>query len=310
MAFRISKEFKIGLFGVIALVILYQGFYYLKGKDFFKDTRTYYAIYENIDGLTVSNSVFIKGFAVGRVSDIIFQQDKGRMVVELTINGEVILSDSTIAFLKSESFLGGKAIYLDVPEKITRPVSDGDTLLSSFSLGLIESMTKQTAPVAATVEEMLGKLSSIIDSLQLTEVVIRETFSSYNSMAKKIGGVIDENGDSLNIAINNIKNITGKLREASGQLDPLLAGANAVVDSLQAANIAQTLAGISRAVNSLNHVLQKLDSGEGTMGMLFKDDSLYLNLNRSAADLDKLLIDLREHPGRYVHVSVFGKKDK
>jgi phospholipid/cholesterol/gamma-HCH transport system substrate-binding protein len=310
MAIKISKEFKIGLFGVTAIAILYLGFNYLKGEDFFKNTKKYYAVYENIDGLTVSNSVFIKGLSVGRVSNIAYQQDKGKITVEIDIDGSLILGDSTVAFLINSSFLGGKAIDLRIPEKIGAQVKEGDTLISSLALGMIESLTQKTLPVADDLGALIRRFNTIMESFQKTEIVIRETVIEIKKTVMQTGSAISENRESLKISLSNIEKVSQNLDQATRKLNPILSDASAVMDSIRASNLKQTLDKMEAAVTNLNAVLQQLNEGKGTAGKLMKDDSLYVNLNRSAADLDKLLVDLKENPRRYVHVSVFGKSDK
>ncbi len=310
MAFRISKEFKIGLFGIITVAILYLGFNYLKGEDFFKNTKKYYAVYQNIDGLTVSNSVFVKGLTVGRVSDITYQQKKGRIVVELDVNGDLMIDDSTVAYLRSESFLGGKAIELRIPEKITNTLHAGDTLKSALAMGMLESITQKTLPVAEDVGALIRKFSAILDSFKITESYIKVTVLELNRTLKSTRGTIEDNRANLKNSISNINQLTQNLKVASASLKPVMDNANDLLDSLQAAHLSETIASIHDAVQQLNITLQNLNEGQGTAGKLFKDDSLYMHLNHSAADLDSLLIDLRAHPKRYVHFSVFGKKDK
>ncbi len=310
MAFKFSKEFKIGLFGVIALTILYLGFNYLKGEDFFKNTKNYYAVYDNIDGLGVSNSVLVKGLAVGRVSNIFFQQKTGKMIVEMDIKGDLVLGDSTVAYLRSQSLLGGKAIELRLPEKIEKPHHNGDTLKSALAMGMLESITQKTLPVTEDVGTLIRKVSSLLDSFRLTEIHIRTTVEDINKTVNVTRETLSENRESLKSSLDNIEAITRNLKESSAQLKPILSKTDAVMDSLQSADLAETIAKIHDAVEQLNTALRDLNEGRGTAGKLFKDDSLYVHLNNSAADLDKLLIDLRAHPKRYVHFSVFGKKDK
>ncbi len=310
MAFKISKEFKIGLFGVISITILYLGFYYLKGEDFFNNTKKYFAIYNNIDGLTVSNSVMVKGLAVGRVSNITYSQKTGEMVVEMDIKGDLILGDSTVAYLRSQSLLGGKVIELRLPEKIENPHHNGDTLKSASAMGMLESITQKTLPVTEDVGTLVRKVSALLDSFKLTEIHIRMAVEDINKTVNVTRETLSENRQNLKNALDNIDAITRNLRQSSAQLEPILSKTDAVMDSLQSADLAETITGIHDAVEKLNIALQNLNEGQGTAGKLLKDDSLYVHLNNSTADLDKLLIDLREHPKRYVHFSLFGKKEK
>jgi len=160
---KISKEFKIGLFGIICIALLYLGFNYLKGKDFFTNSNKYYAIYENIDGLTISNSIYINGLAVGRVSDITFlQTEENLILVEVDIQKNIVLDESTVAVLISEGFLGGKAIKLEIPEDIKNPLKSGDTLKSTLDVGILESITQRTLPVADDLGTTIKRVNSIL----------------------------------------------------------------------------------------------------------------------------------------------------
>ena len=146
---KVTKEFKIGLFSIISITLLYLGFNYLKGKDFFSSQSNYYAIYSNIDGLTVSNSVYINGLAVGRVSEVIFlQKSDNQILVKLDVSSNIVLDKSTKAVLISEGFLGGKAIKLDIPMEIKEPLVSWDTLKSALDMDIIESLTKKALPMA------------------------------------------------------------------------------------------------------------------------------------------------------------------
>lgn len=307
---KISKEFKIGLFAIISITLLYLGFNFLKGIDFFSTNKKYYTIYDNIDGLQLSNSVIINGLVVGRVSDIVFQQQKNYIVVELDIKGDILLDDSTKAYLTSEGLLGGKAIELYLPKQLGNPLDDGDTILSDVALGLVESLTEQTLPVTEDIGVLLKKFSTTLDNFHETEILLRESIKKLNSNLDQTYLLIHENRNVLNATLENVKGLTANLETASENLDPLLVNANSLVDSLRQLEIDKTLANLNTVAENLNSILGNLKEGEGTLGKMFYNDSLYVNLNKTAEDLDKLMIDMRENPRRYVHFSVFGKKDK
>lgn len=308
---HITKEFKIGIFSVIAITLLYLGFNFLKGIDFLATTHKYYVVYDNIGGLQVSNSVIIKGFAVGRVSNITYDQGSGnRIIVELDINGEIILDDSTIAILVSEGFLGGKAIELRIPEIINNPVQDGDTLKSEIALGLFESITEQTGPVADDIGILIRRLSSEIENFHETELILRETIIKVNANLDQTYLMIKENRENFKITLENINSLTQNLSDAATELKPLLVNTNIFVDSLNTLNLSDAVESMSGTMDELHALVANLNNGQGSMGKLLKDDSLYYYLTKTAADLDSLFVDLQEHPKRYVHFSVFGKKDK
>jgi len=308
---RISKEFKIGLFSIITIALLYLGFNFLKGIDFFSTTNSYYALYKNIDGLQVSNSVIINGLAVGRVSSISFLQNKeNNILVEMDIEGSIVLDDSTKAILISEGFLGGKAIELRLPDSISNPLNDGDTLISDTAMGLIESLTEQTLPVADDAGALIRKTNSVLDSLMLSEQMIRKMISKVNNTLDATYRTIEGNRITLSNSLNNIEILTSELNNSAKSLTGVLDKTDIFVDSLNQLELSKTLDHFASTSENLNAVLTGLKQGEGSLGKFLVDDSLYNNLTRSAEDLDKLLIDLRENPKRYVHISVFGKKDK
>jgi len=308
---HLSKEFKIGLLSVISITLLYIGFNFLKGIDFLASTNKYYTVYENIGGLQVSNSVIIKGFSVGRVSNITYDQNRGnKIIVELDINGSIVLDDSTVAVLESEGFLGGKAIELKMPAVITNPLKGGDTLRSEIALGIFESLTEQTGPVADDIGALIRQLNIELENFHETELLLRETINKINSNLDQTYLMIKENRENFKITMENLNGLTLNLKDASSELKPLLLDADVFLDSLNNLELSSTLESISNSMDNLNLLLKNLNEGEGSMGKLLHDDSLYHYLTKTAADLDSLFIDLRENPNRYVQVSVFGKKDK
>lgn len=308
---QISKEFKIGLFSILTIALLYIGFNFLKGIDFFSRTNHYYAMYHNINGLQVSNSVIINGLVVGRVSSISFlQNNENKILVELDIDGDIVLDDSTKAFLISEGFLGGKAIELRLPRNITRPLEDGDTLKSDVAMGLIESLTEQTLPVADDVGALIRKTNSMLDSLMLTEQLIRQMIATLNSTLDATHKIIEGNRVVISNSLSNIETLTKQLNQSAESLNGVLSKTDIFVDSLNQMELSSAIDNLAETSKNLNAMLLGLEEGKGSIGKLLKDDSLYNNLTKSAADLDKLFVDLRENPKRYVHFSLFGKKDK
>ena len=308
---QISKEFKIGLFSIITIALLYVGFNFLKGIDFFSTSSRYYTIYKNIDGLQISNSVIINGLVVGRVSNIYFLQEyENNILVELDIEDDIVLDDSTRAFLISEGFLGGKAIELRLPDTIRNPLADGDTLKSEIAMGLFESLTEQTLPVAEDAGALVRKTNSMLDSLMLTEQLIRKAIAQVNSTLLATHQIVEGNRMTISNSMNNIESLTKQLNQSANSLNGVLAKTDVFVDSLNQLELSRVIENLTETSKNLNGMLTGIQEGDGTLGKFLKDDSLYSNLNKSAEDLDKLLVDLRENPKRYVHFSLFGRKDK
>jgi phospholipid/cholesterol/gamma-HCH transport system substrate-binding protein len=160
---KLSKEFKVGLFMVVALALLYFGFNFLKGIDFFSTTNKYYAIYQNVDKLTESNQIFLNGYAVGRVSNIEIQQSRDRVIVELDIDSDIVLTDSSIAMLNGE-ILGGRFIQLDVRTG-GKKLDPKDTMRSEVAKGIMDFITQNAQPVASSLTTTLKKVNELLENL-------------------------------------------------------------------------------------------------------------------------------------------------
>jgi len=308
---KISKEFKIGLFSLISITLLYLGFNYLKGKDFFSSANKYYAIYTNIDGLTISNSIYINGLTVGRVSNITFlQSQENQILVEIEIQEDVILDENTIAGLISEGFLGGEAIKLEIPQGVKTPLEVGDTLKSVLDLGLLGSITEKALPVADDLGSTITMLNKILENFQGTELELKESITELRKTIIAYRMLATKNQEEFNSIMSSLSATAINLDSATAEMKPLLSNANTFMDSLNALRINEVMLTAQSAMQNLDTLLANLNNGEGTAGKLLHDDSLYYYLTRTSEDLDKLLIDLKENPSRYVQVSVFGKKDK
>ncbi|MEJ2005364.1 MAG: MlaD family protein, partial [Cyclobacteriaceae bacterium] len=220
---RISKEFKVGLFMVIGITILYFGFHYLKGIDFFQRNMKYYAIYDNINGLNVSNPIFINGFAVGRVSKISLIQESDEVLVELDIKGDVILGDSATATLNSD-FLGNKSILISIGD-ISRPLEDSDTLIAVLDKGIAEMLAESAQPVANNLEATIKKINAILDNLSGNSGKINQIIERIERTTVLLNATISETKQNLN-------RVTGTFEQVGGTLETTLQKAQPTLDNL------------------------------------------------------------------------------
>jgi phospholipid/cholesterol/gamma-HCH transport system substrate-binding protein len=308
---KISKEFKVGVLAVVSMVILYFGFNFLKGIDLFKDTKIYYALYENIDGLTESNPVVINGLSVGRVSYIDILQERGNLVaVEVSIDSKLKLSEGTIARLVNTDFLGSKAIELMLRDSVTVYYEDGDTLRSEVDKGITEFLKQSAGPVADNIGTTISRINVILESFSGNSDKINGTLANLESVTGNLSTNLPYMENKLYVLLDNLAKSSQDLSATLTDLKPVLANATQFTDSLKNLELAVTLGKFELLLDNLNVSIENMKEGQGTMGKLMHDDSLYINLNNTARDLDKLLVDLQENPGRYVQISMFGKKDK
>lgn len=287
---------------VVTITLLYFGFNFLKGIDFFSTSNKYFVIYQNVDKLTESNQVFLNGYAIGRVSDIQIEQRKNRVVVELDINSDIILTDSSTALLNGE-LLGGRFIQLNVKPG-GNELKANDTLRSDVAKGVMDF----AEPVATNLQTTLKNLNIILENLagnskrldtmfirlQSTPALLNSTIRTANSTIGGLGTTFDSVGQNLNGTLD--------------QLKPTLANFKTVSDSLKVMQINGTLMKAQESLTKLNQTLTRLNSGDNTVSKLMTDDSLYVNLNRLLLSIDSLAKHFNQNPKHFM--APLGKSQK
>lgn len=307
---KISQEAKVGLFAVIVLTMFYFGFEFLKGSDFFSSTRKYQVTYDNIDGLTPSNPVRINGLSVGQVKSIeILQDQANKLLVTLELRKDIRVTQGTKAILGDDGLLGGKVIQLTINPGA--PVlEDGGTLVATKESGLSALIREKTLPVLNNVDSLTFQLNRVVAQFDQTGVMLNQTLKSANATVGTLGLTVSENRAALQATLANVNHLASSLVETEKQLKPILAKADTFADSLQGLQLKQTLATVNKTVGNLQQILGDISKGRGSIGKLASDEAFYSNVNKTTVSLEKLLTDFREHPKRYVHFSLFGRKDK
>lgn len=302
-----SKEFKVGLIALVTGVLLYYGFNFLKGIDFFSPTHKYYAVYDNVDGLNKSNPVIINGLTVGRVSRIRLLQNQGNLIlVELDIDETITLGDSTVASLMNTDFLGSKGIVLTVGP-LNNPIQPGDTLTSYVDKGLNEILAS-AEPVASNLNTTITRVNEILIGLKGSGEKINATIEEVRKTTVSVNEIISENQAELAVIMTRTAILIQTLNSKLDKIDPILVKTGGVLDSLSNLEINQTLASIRGAVDNLNVMINEIKSEEGTLGKLISDDSLYNNINQTMTDLDKLILHMDQYPKHFF--SPLGKSHK
>ncbi|GAB3505718.1 MlaD family protein [Spirosoma knui] len=307
---KVSQEVKVGLLAVITLLMFYFGFNFLKGSDFFSSSTKYQVVYDNIDGLTASNPVRINGLAVGRVKTIEILQNQGnKLLVTLDLDKKIIVTRGSRAVLADDGLLGGKVILLTIKPGAPQ-LEDGGMLVAAKESGLSALIREKTLPVLNNVDSLTYQLNRVVAQFDQTGVMLNQTLRSANQGVRTLDLTIEENRAGLKATLANVSRLSASLVETEQQLKPILAKADTFADSLQGLQLKQTLATVNKTVDNLQRILADVNSGKGSLGKLTSDEQLYSNVNATTASLEKLLTDLRENPKRYVHFSLFGKKDK
>ncbi len=287
---------------VVSLVLLYLGFNYLKGIDFFASTKKYYAVYNNVDKLMPSNLVYINGYSVGRVSNIQFLQQKNRVVVEMEINSDITLGDSTVALLNGD-ILGTKFIQLNVGS-IANPLKPKDTVRSDVARGIADFLTEPVADLQTT----LRKLNKILDNLGSNSEQLDEIFNDFKSTPKLLNRTLANTNSKIDTLVGNLSSVTRNVNSALAELKPTLTNFKTFSDSLKSVELNATLTKAQQALTKMNETLARLSKGDNTMSKLMMEDTLYVNLNKLLLSLDTLATHFNENPKHFM--SPLGKSKK
>lgn len=305
-----SKEIKVGLLAVVSLVVLYFGFHFLKGSDIFSRSNNYFVEYDNVDGLTSSNPVLLNGYPVGRVLQIDLLPEKNNVLkVTLDIKKDLALPEGTKAVLVDGGVLGGKAIRLAMGNSTTMLPDESD-LIPAKELGLMALLQNQASPVLSHADSLMRNLAIVSEGFTETGVTLNKVLANFDQTGNSLNGILSENRTKIAGLMENMNKLSASLVETEKGLKPLLANANTLVDSLRAIELGNTVAKAHQTIGDLQSLLAGIKAGDGTAGKLLTDDVLYNNLNYTMVSLNQLLANFREHPKRYINVSVFGKKDR
>jgi phospholipid/cholesterol/gamma-HCH transport system substrate-binding protein len=311
---KIRTEIKIGLIVLITLAFIVWGINYLKGRNVLKRSDVYYAVYNDIAGLKMSASVILSGYKVGMINDIAFMnKNLDKVIVAFYVNSEYKIPVGSIAQIYSSDIMGNMVIRI-IPTKEKRYYEIGDTLASAVEEGIVDKIQSQIKPLLVSTQDVILHIDTMISSINNvldpeTQKKLKESVSNLESASSSLsqhlspGGTLDKTFVSLEEFTLMLDNNKDKLSNAFGNLE-------SISDSVANANLKQTLSNIDITFNETRKFLEKINKGEGSLGLLASSDSLYNNLQNASANLSFLLDDMNKHPKRYVHFSVFGKKDK
>ncbi|SFF19305.1 MlaD family protein [Thermoflexibacter ruber] len=303
-----SKELKVGLLTVIGGVILYFGVNFLKGYDFLSSTATYFVVYDKIDGLVPSNPVQINGMSVGKViATEILQNQSSKILVEFDLDKKIKLNTNSVAILKDNGLLGGKMIEIVVNQG--QAIKQDDTLKANIDQGLMGMVASKANPLMSSLDTTITSVNQLLTEYKGLSSNIKNILNNLESTTGNVNRIMIDNRQRISNITSNLDKLSTSLVETEKSIKPLMSKMNTIADSVNAMKLASTMQEARKSVENLNEMLNSMKQGE-TLTKLMGNDSVYVNLNKTIADLDKLLVDFREHPKRYVHFSVFGRKDK
>lgn len=320
---KISKEFKIGIIVTSAIGLFLWGFNFLKGNDLFNRKYELYAIYPKIDGLIEANPLLVNGFKVGQINKITLIKVNGEyaVLVKFLLTEEVQIPKHSIAKAISSDLLGSKAVEILYSNE-QEFVKSGDTLLAENEEGLKSAVSRQLAPLQAKAVNLLSSVDSMItivqsilnaktrDNLDKSFDGIKKAILSLEQTAYKLDDLMATEKIKISAILTKLNSLAGMLEKNTGKIDNIISNFSNLSDSLSKSELKSAITEADKTLRELNKLVAQINAGQGTLGKLAKNDSLYNNLNKASDDLDKLMKDLRINPERYIHFSVFGKKDK
>ena len=296
-----TKEVQIALVAITGIVVLFFGMKFLKGLTVFSNDDSYYVRFSDISGMSVSSPVYANGYRVGVVEDVIFNYDnQGQIVAVLGLDKKLHLPKGTVAEIASD-LLGNVKLELKFGPNPVDLLSPGDTIMGGMQHGALG----KAADMIPQVEKMLPKLDSILASVNtlLADPAISSSVHNVDQITANLTRTTSEL-NRLTASLN--QQMPGMMQKADGVLD----NTNLLTKNLSDLDIAMTMAKVNNTLQNVEQMTAKLNSNEGTLGLLMRDQELYRHLTSTMSHTDSLMMDLKQHPKRYVHFSIFGRKDK
>jgi phospholipid/cholesterol/gamma-HCH transport system substrate-binding protein len=304
---KLKREHKTGIIVLLTLIAAIWGFNYLKGKDLLNKYNTYYAITDNVEGVVKSTPVTLKGIEIGNVEGMHFYNGIEKTIITIRVKTDYAFSEDSQVKVYGGNIMGGKSVAI-VPGTSSKMAIDKDTLQLLKEPGMLELVNTRLTPLQDKLEltlnetnKLLGGLNNVLNpkvqhSLINSTVSLEKMLRNFNNTSVKIDQLLAKNQDHFNKSFENI--------------DKASANFVTLTDSLKQINIGNVVADLNKTIDKINISIDKLNRGEGTMAKMMNDKELYENLSKSTKELELLLKDIRNNPKRYVHFSVWGRKDK
>lgn len=295
---KISREVKTAVLVISGILLFIFLFNYLKGENILDSSRTYYTLYDNVEGLAPSTPVTINGMTVGKVKSIAFKGDgSAKLLVTLLIDNDFQFSKNSKAELYDLGLIGGKAVAILPAFDNAETAKSGSYLETTVKAGLTELVNQRLTPLQEKIENVMVSTDSLLTSLNevldsKTKNNIKEgiaelnaTISSFKQTSMSLNRLVDDNQESLTSTISNFKTTSENFSKLS--------------DSLANANLAATMRDLQSTIQNFDAIMLSINNGEGTVGKLLKDEGLYDNLEAASKEMEALIRDIKLHPARY-----------
>lgn len=310
-----SKELKIGLIATFLIALLIWGINFLKGKNILKDTQHFYALYQEIGGLEEASPVYLNGYEVGLVESIrLTGHNMNQLLVRFTLRKNLKIPRNSKCIIFNADLMGTKAIKLKFTDQ-HKYYEPGDTIPSDLEASVTEQIYTEIQPIKSRAENVLSALDSVMMVFdQATRKNIRQSVNDLNatsdnlrSSSESLHQMLAENNQKIREIIDNTASVTNNLKNNNEEISNTMQNLSSISDSLKKANLTQTIQHLESTLSSTDSLMAGIRSGKGSLGKMATDDSLYIHLNQTTHNLNALLKDMKQNPGRYINISVFGK---
>ncbi len=318
---KVSNEVRTGIIVAAALGVAWWGISFLKGNDIFSNKKKLYVVYSDVGGLAPSNPVALNGMKIGSVKNIELMKDSAQSIlVTLFVSNKVRIPKNSVAQIGTPDLLSSRTVTI-LKGNSTAMADDGDTLFADVEKSLKDAVNAEVGPIKEKAESILSSFDSVLTVVRTvfdenTKTNLKNSFESISNSLNSLQNVtasldteMSRKG-SLQTTLKNLASITSNIQNNNDKIKEILDNFAAISDTLAKAKLAQTLMNTQKTLQQTADLFSKINKGEGTLGQLANNDSLYRNLNSTAYDLDQLMKDFKEHPKRYVHFSLIGGGDK
>lgn len=304
---KINNEVKTGILVLLGIGLFIFGFSYLKSNDIFVTDRTFYAVYSDVEGVVNGTPVTVNGLPVGSIQKISFHNGN-KLLVKFRVENDIEFSINSLAQIYETGLIGGKALAIIPSNDKSRKAVSSDTLKSSIAPGLTDLVNKKITNLQVKIESMVMSADSVLFKINRvfddsTRANLRNSVSDFNytiaelkETSLAINDIVKSNKSRIDLTIGNVSKISKDLSN--------------ITSSLTNSDLDITLANFKKSSEDLSFILNNINTGEGTISKLIVNDSLFNNLNEASRSIDLLLEDIRLNPNRYIHFSLFGKKNK
>lgn len=308
---KVSNETKVGVLTAISIVLLILGFNLLKGKSLFSRDKTIYAIYDNVQGVAPANPVRINGLNVGSVTDLSVMDERvGKILVTMTIQKGIQIPKNSVASIISSDLLGTKAVRIDFGNSPDF-LQNKDTIRSAVEAPLTQNLMEEVKPLSGKIQSTLSSLDSVLVSVNNTlDTNAQKDLRASIAGLKVTMDHFSKASASLESLVANLSVVTDTLKQNNDKISHIMENADKTTTMLANSHIDESMQKLNHTMDELNSIVARINSSDGSLGLLINDKKLYNNLQATTYNLNLLMEDLRLNPKRYVHFSIFGKKDK